>query len=349
MSVYSEFTNGSGEDVASNKGWADVCRYVEGLPNCQELKQLVIYGWSEDLNSLSADLVLAISEASGEVKSTLTGLRRQVSDNIDDAGVVVTDGAGVSEVGSASSIAKTLNACGQQADGKFAMGNTCAEEDGSSPSVSNSLAKTFPSVNEPRRRTELTEAEQDDWESWLEIPEFREPRESVRMYRSEWYRSLNGALQAGNKPNADGLEVYRGIKTLYDEEQFGVEGKITYRGLWMKPEYQAKFLAEMEAAVKARKKIRMRGMISTSLDPDIALRFSNAYAAGDKDKPTGEPAILLEIRTAKGLLIGGAEAEVLLMHKSKFKPARVAHDVPIDTGRGGTIRATVVSLEQEYE
>jgi hypothetical protein len=51
-------------ELASNKGWGDACRWIDGLgvEHYEELVHLREYGWSQHLDELAAQLAKAMEE-----------------------------------------------------------------------------------------------------------------------------------------------------------------------------------------------------------------------------------------------------------------------------------------------
>lgn len=75
MSIYYSMDGGEPDDLASNTGWGDLCRWVDALDDAPELKHLTVYGWSQDLPAVAENLRSALSgNVEASVKSTAENL-----------------------------------------------------------------------------------------------------------------------------------------------------------------------------------------------------------------------------------------------------------------------------------
>lgn len=83
MSMYYSFDGGEPLDFCSNKGYGDLCRWVDSLKGAYpELSHLRNYGWEQDLQPLTKQLGKAIEAkppASTDVMKTAKGLLAALS------------------------------------------------------------------------------------------------------------------------------------------------------------------------------------------------------------------------------------------------------------------------------
>lgn len=95
MSVYAAFDDGPGDQVASNRGWGDFCRWVDSLPaSYGKLKRLVEDGQAKTAG-LSDLLEDALREhgAPHDVETTVAGFIALLDSAEEDADAVfVTNG-----------------------------------------------------------------------------------------------------------------------------------------------------------------------------------------------------------------------------------------------------------------
>ena len=118
--------------------------------------------------------------------------------------------------------------------------------------------------------------------------------------------------------------------------------KRRYRGLEFGSEAQTQdFIRDMESLIKGDNSVTINQFSSTSFDPQVAVRFAEAYGS--------ETEVVLEIVTDKGLALGRAsefsvgsktEAEILLNSGTKFKPIRIIEGEYVN----GIQPATVVQM-----
>ena len=73
MSVYAAFDEGPGVQVASNKGWGDICRLIN-IYGGRYSKQLAATGVCEHMGLLVDELRELMAHASESEESTLEGL-----------------------------------------------------------------------------------------------------------------------------------------------------------------------------------------------------------------------------------------------------------------------------------
>ena len=56
MSMYLSIDGTPPQDLASNRGWGDFCRWAEQLEDADAISHLVHHGWTEDCDELKAEL-----------------------------------------------------------------------------------------------------------------------------------------------------------------------------------------------------------------------------------------------------------------------------------------------------
>lgn len=81
-------------DVATNRGWGDLCRWADGLDGFSELADLCRHGWSEELPGLEGQLRAALGADPPEasVRQTAEGLLAILSDRKDAEVITIEDG-----------------------------------------------------------------------------------------------------------------------------------------------------------------------------------------------------------------------------------------------------------------
>ena len=102
MSYDLYFDNGEGAQVASVKGWNDCVRWAETLDagDFPEVRHLAAFGWSQELESLVAELNEAVRRFKPEesVRQTITGMLEMIAAHNDMAAtIVISDGTGVED------------------------------------------------------------------------------------------------------------------------------------------------------------------------------------------------------------------------------------------------------------
>lgn len=97
MSIYITFDETAGEQVASNKGWGDFCRWVETLKGDGPLDTLTVNGECSGISNLVTDLSDSLTSSPPEDPTVLTtakGLLDLLSRDQGQEIVLVTDGTG---------------------------------------------------------------------------------------------------------------------------------------------------------------------------------------------------------------------------------------------------------------
>ena len=96
MSIYLEIDAEEPEQIASNKGWGDVCRWVETLPaNCVNLYHLCEHGYEENVKAVREQIKLGreIADPSMSLASILDNLEALLDKSAKDATIIcITNG-----------------------------------------------------------------------------------------------------------------------------------------------------------------------------------------------------------------------------------------------------------------
>lgn len=98
MSIYAALDGEIAEQVATNKGWGDFCRWVESI-EADGLGQLTTDGLAEDLGGLAAELesALADNEPGADVASVGKTLLEIIQGRGDAEVLTITDGLAPAE------------------------------------------------------------------------------------------------------------------------------------------------------------------------------------------------------------------------------------------------------------
>lgn len=97
MSYYAEIDDErkTGGDVATTKGWKDFADTIQAQEGLNELKNLVVDGWSDELDELASDLKESLALLSDSDESIAAGLLAILAKRDDESAVIViSDGVG---------------------------------------------------------------------------------------------------------------------------------------------------------------------------------------------------------------------------------------------------------------
>lgn len=97
MSVYASFDDGPGEQLASNLGWGDFCRWVDELDHekFSGLTHLREHGYVDDLSGLAEELERAVAHVEPKAEGltdTIKHFIEMINANSDSEAVFVNDG-----------------------------------------------------------------------------------------------------------------------------------------------------------------------------------------------------------------------------------------------------------------
>jgi hypothetical protein len=96
MSVYATFDETPGEQVASNKGWADFCGWIDSLPSEREsLHHLREFGWVNGLPRLIEELERSKESnppPDNDLENTIDEFLTFIDLNKEEKEVFITDG-----------------------------------------------------------------------------------------------------------------------------------------------------------------------------------------------------------------------------------------------------------------
>lgn len=152
-----------------------------------------------------------------------------------------------------------------------------------------------------RGRGELTTTEisEDEWTAatqWsYEVDTSVE--DAVREYQGFRAETMNSKMRRGEKLTEREAAIDEGLEFLRDNGHFKLKNKEVYRGV------------SNADSIEVGKTVDLSHWVSTSIKPDVAARFATTGGAGGH--VAGSPAIL-RIKSSRGLLVGGPEAEVIL-------------------------------------
>jgi len=146
--------------------------------------------------------------------------------------------------------------------------------------------------------------------------------------------SLNSELRKGGKLAGDSAEMFHQLTAAIEQSEPLPEGTTVYRGLDLaSQDLMDSMLSRFESSIG--QDLRLKGITSTSLDPQISAKFSK------------RDSFVMEIQPKKGLYANGKsffpdEEEILLKHNAKYRVVSVQRDVRV----GSSAFRTVVQLRE---
>jgi hypothetical protein len=98
MSIYLTIDGSEPRFVASNSGWSDFTRWVDGVDG-DDLKHLCEHGWSEPLGDVRKQLHAAVKDKtpSADIRGVASNILDFIDGADDDGVVTVTDGLSAKE------------------------------------------------------------------------------------------------------------------------------------------------------------------------------------------------------------------------------------------------------------
>ena len=160
-----------------------------------------------------------------------------------------------------------------------------------------------------------------------------EQTEWLTTYTDE-SESLNSALRQGSELTGDAAEMFGQLNAAIEQSEPLPEGTTVYRGLDLSSqELMDSMLSRFENSIG--QDLRLKGITSTSLDPEISAKFSKRES------------FVMEIQPKKGLYANGVsefpdEEEILLKHNAQYRVVSVQRGVRV----GSSAFRTVVQLKE---